>query len=134
MSRKSLVLLVVSTLVFSLAVGVSLSIAERDKGPAEMTLKTEAAKKPAVFPHAKHQEKYDCATCHHYVGDDGKKAPCDDGSDPIQKCETCHNSAIGNEKINNFKKVGHIQCKGCHTKEKANGAPTKCTACHPKKK
>jgi predicted CXXCH cytochrome family protein len=134
MSKKSLVLLIVSTLVLSLAVGVSLSLAERDKGPKEMTLKTEAAKKPALFPHAKHQESKSCETCHHYTDADGKKAPCDDGSDPIQKCETCHNSAFGNEKLNSYKKVAHKLCKGCHTKNKEAGAPTKCAGCHPKKK
>jgi predicted CXXCH cytochrome family protein len=132
MSKKSLVLFVVSTLVLSLAVVVSLSAEERDKGPAELTLQTEAAKKPALFPHAKHQEKNSCDTCHHYVDASGNKAPCDDGSDPIQKCESCHNSSFGNEELNSFKKIAHKLCKGCHTKNKDAGAPTKCAGCHPK--
>ena len=134
MSRKSLVLLIVSTLVLSLAVVVSLSAEERDKGPADITLQTEAAKKPAIFPHAKHQEKNSCETCHHYTDADGKKAPCVDASDPIQKCVTCHNSAIGIEALNSYKKAGHKLCKDCHKKNKEAGAPTKCTGCHPKKK
>ncbi|MDA3972194.1 MAG: hypothetical protein PF442_12670, partial [Desulfobulbaceae bacterium] len=37
-----------------------------DKGPAEMTLTTAAAKKPAPFPHAAHQasDKVACDDCH----------------------------------------------------------------------
>jgi predicted CXXCH cytochrome family protein len=129
MSRKSLVLLVVVTLTLGLAVGVSLAV---EKGAADMTLKTEAAKKPAIFPHGKHQETKSCGVCHH-TEVDGKAVPSEDGSN-IAKCETCHNSDFGNEALNSFKKVAHKLCKGCHTKNKDAGAPTKCTGCHPKKK
>ena len=131
MSRKSLVLLVVITLTLGLAVGVSFAV---DKGAADMTLQTEAAKKPAVFPHAKHQEKNSCGTCHHYLGEDKKPTPCGDDGENIAKCESCHNSAFGNEALNSFKKVAHKLCKDCHKKNKDAGAPTKCAGCHPKKK
>ena len=133
MSRKSLVLLVVITLTMGLAFGVSFA-KDVNKGPADITLKTEAAKKPAQFPHAKHQETKSCGTCHHYIGDDKKATPCGDDGENIAKCESCHNSAFGNEKLNSFKKVAHKLCKGCHTKNKDKGAPTKCGGCHPKKK
>ena len=47
-----------------------------DNGPAEMVLQAEKDKakkpKPAVFPHAKHQEIATCADCHHSA-QDGKK-------------------------------------------------------------
>ena len=132
MSKKSLVLLVAVTLTLGLAFGVSFAT-DADKGPADMTLQTEAAKKPAIFPHAKHQEKNSCGTCHHYV-DGGNAVACGDDGENIGKCESCHNSAFGNEELNSFKKVAHKQCKGCHTKMKDAGAPTKCTGCHPKKK
>jgi len=32
--------------------------------PIEIILKTSTAKKPAVFPHAKHQVKNECDACH----------------------------------------------------------------------
>jgi predicted CXXCH cytochrome family protein len=136
MSKKSLVLLVVSALTLSLALAVSVSFAEQDKGPAEITLNADSKSekpKPALFPHAKHQEKNSCDTCHHYVDEAGNQAPCDDGSDPIAKCDTCHNADFANEKLRTWKDIGHGLCKACHTKMKADGAPTKCGACHPKK-
>ncbi|GAB4334775.1 MAG: cytochrome c3 family protein [Desulfobulbaceae bacterium] len=80
-----------------------MGVAADDKGPAEITLQTEAAKKPALFPHAAHQEKIECDKCH---------------KDP--------NYAAGAW----TKDAGHKLCKDCH---KANGAPTKCGTCHPKK-
>lgn len=81
------------------------TMASDDKGPAEITLKTEKGKKPAQFPHAAHQERG-------------------------VECDKCHKDA-------NFaagawtKDAGHGLCKDCH---KAEGAPTKCSTCHPKKK
>ena len=131
MSKRNIVSIVVAVLVMSLAV-VATSIA-RDKGPAEMTLQTADAKKPANFPHAKHQEKYGCDTCHHYMDAEGNQAPCTGDDDPIQKCESCHNKDFKDVKLNSFKNAAHAQCKECHKKEGGN-APTKCTGCHPKKK
>ena len=137
MSRKSLILLVVAAFVMSLGLGVSMSLA--DNGPAEITLNPDnrdAAKKgkPAVFPHAKHQEKFKCGDCHHYQDDAGARTACmDDSLDKIAKCDTCHNADFANEKLRKWKDIGHGLCKDCHKKMKADGAPSKCTACHPKK-
>jgi predicted CXXCH cytochrome family protein len=128
MSKKSLVLLVVAAFVMSLGLGVGISLA--DNGPAEITLNADG-KKPAVFPHAKHQEKNDCATCHHKSAD-GKQVPIAEG-DAVAKCDTCHNADFANEKLRKWKDIGHGLCKDCHTKMKAEGAPTKCGGCHPKK-
>jgi predicted CXXCH cytochrome family protein len=72
----------------------------QDKGPAEIILKTADGKKPATFPHAKHQEKQECDKCH---------------KDP--------NFTKGAW----TKDSGHALCKECH---KANGADTKCGTCH----
>jgi predicted CXXCH cytochrome family protein len=136
MSKKSLILLVVTAFVMSLGLGVSMSLA--DKGPADITLNADnrdAAEKgkPAVFPHAKHQEKNDCGTCHHY-GDVGARTACtDDTLGEIKKCDECHNAEFANEKLRKWKDIGHGLCKDCHKKMKAEGAPTKCGACHPKK-
>ena len=43
-------------------------------GPTEMVLKTEQARKPAYFPHKKHQQKYLCGRCHHGKDPSGKLA------------------------------------------------------------
>ena len=133
MSRKSLILLVVTAFVMSLGLGVTMSLA--DNGPADITINadSESAKpKPAQFPHAKHQEKNDCAACHH-IDDGGKQAPLAEGG-AVAKCDSCHNADFANEKLRKWKDIGHGLCKDCHKKMKADGAPTKCTACHPKKK
>jgi predicted CXXCH cytochrome family protein len=140
MSKKSLILLVVTAFVMSMGLGVTMSLADDTKGDAEITLNPDnrdAAKKgkPAVFPHAKHQEREKCGTCHHYQDDAGARAACDDDSlDKIAKCDTCHDADFANEKLRKWKDIGHGLCKACHKKMKAEGAPTKCGACHPKKK
>lgn len=128
MSKKSLVMLIVAVFVMSLGLGVTMSLA--DNGPADITLNADG-KKPATFPHAAHQAKNDCATCHH-KDDGGKQAPIAEG-DAVAKCDTCHNADFANEKLRTFKDVGHGLCKTCHTKMKDAGAPTKCTGCHVKK-
>ena len=78
-----------------------MTMAADDKGPAEITLKTAAGTKPALFPHAKHQAKQECDKCH---------------KDPnfLKGAWT--------------KDAGHALCKECH---KANGGDTKCGTCHP---
>ncbi len=78
-----------------------------DKGPAEMTLKTAAGKKPAVFPHAKHQ------------------------ANPDISCDACHKD-LDVKKMATDKNYAHKEgCKACH---KAKGAGTGCKTCHPAKK
>ena len=129
MSKKSLVLLVVAVFTMSLALVASLSFAEGDKGAAEIILNS-GGTKPATFPHAAHQAKNDCATCHHKEAD-GKQAPLAAG-DAVAKCDTCHNADFANEKLRTWKDIGHGLCKDCHTKKKDEGAPTKCGDCHKK--
>ena len=138
MSKKSLILLVVAAFVMSLGLGVTMSLAEADKkGPADITINADSKSekpKPAQFPHAAHQERMDCGTCHHYQDDAGARVPCvDDSLDKIAKCDTCHNAEFANEKLRKWKDIGHGLCKDCHKKMKEDGAPTKCSACHPKK-
>ncbi|OIP46589.1 MAG: hypothetical protein AUK28_07055 [Desulfobacterales bacterium CG2_30_60_27] len=104
-------------------------------GPETITLQTAAAKKPAVFPHKKHQDMgIKCAQCHHIAGADGKQAPLPEGQAPA-KCETCHNDKMANAKLNSFMLIGHERCKGCHKAgfNGKNGPTTKCDGCHPKK-
>lgn len=139
MNKKLLIFATAFAFVFSLAISGGVAKADEDKGPAdedkgpaEMVLQTGNAKKPANFSHVKHQENYKCAECHHSKTDDGKKGEYKAGAQA--KCVTCHNKDDMPDKLklNNFKGVGHAQCKGCHKKEQKG--PSKCTGCHPKKK
>jgi hypothetical protein len=127
--KKTVLLATAFAFAFSMAVTAGISLAE-DKGPAEMTLTTEAGKKPAVFNHAKHQATFECAECHHTKTADGKQGPFDAAN--IGKCESCHNASMTDPKLASFKEVAHTNCKGCH-KDKGEPAPTKCDGCHPKK-
>lgn len=113
-----------------------MSFANADKGPAELTLQAtiDAAKKakPALFPHAKHQEKLTCADCHHSKGADGKQVAYTEGM-KIEKCESCHNKSAGMpKKLSTFKDAAHTNCKGCH--KATDKKLAKCGVCHPKKK
>lgn len=135
MSKKSLVLLVISTFALSLVLAVSTSFA---KGPAEITLNPDG-KKPVMFPHAEHQKNEKiggCAACHH-TNVDGKRTPVEGDNvseDGSAKCDNCHKEGFANEKLSKWKDIGHGLCKDCHNKMKADGAPTKCDACHSIKK
>ena len=133
MSKKLVLCAAAVTFVFSLTLA-SVSFAT-DAGPADMTLQTEKAKKPATFPHKKHQDTIGCGDCHHGQSDDGKQTPYAEGM-AIAKCDSCHNDTMANAKLNNFMKAAHANCKDCHKKmsEEGKNAPTKCTGCHPKKK
>lgn len=128
MIKKSIIISI--ALVFVVGGFLAGNALAADKGPAEMTLKTAAGKKPAHFPHAKHQEKLGCGDCHHGAAD-GKQVAYVDGQE-IHKCEHCHNGEMANPKLKNFKGAAHANCKGCHQKHK-DVAPTKCNGCHPKK-
>ena len=131
MSKKLLVLLAAITLTMSFALKISKSAASDDnKGPEEMVLNSEG-KKPAKFPHAAHQKKLsDCGTCHHKEVDGKRVALGSDELAMIAKCDSCHNADFPNEKLRQWKDIGHGQCKDCHNKMKDEGAPTKCTDCH----
>jgi len=131
-------LLICSLAVAFLCVG---GISFADNGPAEMMLQAEKDKakkpKPAVFPHAKHQEIAKCGDCHHSAKD-GKQVAYVDGQE-IGKCESCHYKGSGMPKgIETYKAAAHKNCKDCHKKsaeenpdlaEKFKG----CMPCHPKK-
>ena len=54
----------------------SLSI-KSERGPAVIKLQTARAKKPALFPHLKHQEMWDCEVCHHGMDAEGKQTMFD---------------------------------------------------------
>ena len=130
MIKKSVICTAALAFVFSFAVAGGVSHA--NNGPAEIVLKTADAKKPAAFPHKKHQEMMKCAECHHTMTADGKKGPYVAGQE--KACPTCHDGKqIKDHKVATFKNAAHQRCKGCH-KEGLNGkkGPTKCSACHKK--
>ena len=130
--KKIIICATAFALVFGFAFA-SNSIAS-DKGPEVMILKTAKAKKPATFPHKKHQDMMECKECHHTMNADGTQGPYVAGQE--HKCETCHDGKkIKNKKVSKFMKAAHKKCKGCH-KAGYNGkkGPKKCPACHVKKK
>jgi len=145
---KKIIILGVAVAFFCTTGLVSMTMAEEDKGPADITLVTEgsAKPKPALFPHAKHQETIKCGDCHHGQDADGKQTAYTEGM-KADKCATCHNAEVGaanaeasadkKHVLNSFKNAAHANCKGCHKgnedKELAKKL-AKCTTCHPKKK
>lgn len=136
MIKKTVVL--ASALAF-LVGGAVLANAEADKGPADITINADG-KKPATFPHAKHQEAIKCGECHHGKDDAGKKVDYADGQ-KIEKCAACHTGDMLKDKVKGstaIQRAGHGNCKACHD-EQAKADPAKkdlkkCSTCHPKKK
>ncbi|MBU0945650.1 MAG: cytochrome c family protein [Proteobacteria bacterium] len=134
--RKISTFAVATAMVFGLCF-TGAAIAEVDKGGADLILEStiDPAKKakPAVFPHAKHQETLTCADCHHGQDAEGKQVAYTDDM-KIEKCESCHNKAAGMpDKLKTFKDAGHANCKGCHKENAPEVDKKKCEACHPKK-
>jgi predicted CXXCH cytochrome family protein len=119
-SLKAVVISIVALFIAGNASGVEVSI-----GPADITLQTEAARKPADFPHRQHQEAYACTACHH----------AKDEIMVIDKCASCHTKDISNPDVNSYKKAAHKLCKDCHKEVNKAGkeAPIKCSGCHAKK-
>lgn len=89
--------------------GVGIS-EEEDKGPAEITMEVPNSEKPkpAVFPHAKHQETIECDTCHKSEFYKPGAWTKDDGHG---LCQECHKSVEDAEKAKELKK-----CTTCHPK------------------
>ncbi len=132
MSKKLLITFTALFFISGLLVISNPSVAsEIDKGPEEMVIQTASAKKPAKFPHRKHQESFECKDCHHAKTDDGIKYSYFEGME-VKKCITCHNKDdMTNPKLNSFKLAAHGLCKECH-KQNKDSAPTKCSGCHIK--
>jgi hypothetical protein len=109
----------------------------------------EHTKSLATFSHTKHTTDYKaaCSECHH--DDKGQPLKALKAGDDVKKCFECHNKpgelkgkkAKGlskEEKRQYHANAVHDNCRGCHRlynkENKTKAAPTKCTACHPKKK
>lgn len=99
----------------------------QDKGPAEIEMKSERGIKPATFPHAQHQEKFDCAECHHGKDAEGNQVAYEEGME-IKNCASCHNKDEMSGELASLMGAGHKNCKECH-KEKAKDKLS-CSTCH----
>ena len=139
--RRLLITLLCLLTIFSASAFTS-NAEDTGSGPKEIILQSTidpfdpANPRKAFFPHALHQEKYYCSTCHDTTDKDGKQIPYEDGM-KIQKCESCHNkSAIYKgmpETLVPLKEVAHLRCKGCHRQMKKEGkttGPITCKGCH----
>jgi predicted CXXCH cytochrome family protein len=117
---KLIIIVFAAFFIAASAYGVEVSI-----GPADITLQTEAARKPSAFPHRQHQDSYACTACHH----------AKDEVMVIDKCASCHNKEISNPDVNSYKKAAHKLCKDCHkvVNKEGSEAPIKCSGCHVKK-
>ena len=102
-------------------------------GRAVIKMPTSRKRKVALFPHRKHQERFECANCHHGMDNEGKQIPYNEGME-IQHCVTCHNSKMKNKYLNSLMQAAHARCKGCHRKivaESGTAGPIeKCIGCH----
>jgi nitrate/TMAO reductase-like tetraheme cytochrome c subunit len=137
MVKKALITAAAAAFIFS---GIASLSYAADAGPAEITLVTANSQKPkpAVFPHKAHQDRMQCAECHHGMAD-GKQVPYTEGQE-IGKCESCHNSEklagklAGKEKLDTFKGAAHTNCLGCHkevaAKDEAKKELKSCKTCH----
>ncbi len=132
MLKESMKCTVIAAVVFCFAMLAAGTSIAANAGPEDITMQTAEAKKPAKFPHKKHQATIKCEDCHHTMDAAGKKGPYVAGQE--KKCETCHNKDFKNPELNSLKGAGHMNCKECHKEmEKAGkNAPTKCTGCHTK--
>ncbi|MDX2495373.1 MAG: cytochrome c3 family protein [Desulfuromusa sp.] len=105
--KKLMILLAATILVSSIA---TIGVAET-KGPEEIKFTPKMG--TVTFNHSVHQNRTDCATCHH-TGD-------------YAQCKSCHGV---DPKAPKAKNAYHKTCKDCH-KELKKG-PTKCKECHIK--
>jgi len=136
---KRLLCIIAITMITWVYTGPAMS---SDAGPAEMKLVSSDSTKmpPAVFPHEKHQQAFECSECHHGM-QDGKQIPYEEGME-IKKCESCHNGdvlagkKIGRNELDTFKGAGHQSCQECHKDVAKKDASKKklrsCKTCHQK--
>jgi cytochrome c553 len=105
----------------ALVVAVVFAFGSAIAAPPEKIVLKEIKKTKAVvaFGHKAHGEKVTkCAECHHK-----------DAAGKEQKCSKCHGDKTEGKKVT-LKESFHMQCKGCHQKEKKG--PVKCDECHKK--
>ena len=85
-----------------------------------------------VFRHAKHGEKFECASCHH---ESKAEKPL---ASPRQKCSDCHTDPPTPPMTSTLRNAMHDTeartgtCFDCHNAEAVKGVevPTRCADCH----
>ena len=118
--------LVTLLMIVSFVVGGALIAFAQDKGPAVIELTAKKMGNTVItFPHADHQSRAECITCHHKGTDNPEK----------MKCSSCHGV---DKSVPKLKKAYHSKkkspCVTCHKAEKGKSkAPQKCKDCHKKK-
>ncbi|OGL43617.1 MAG: hypothetical protein A2149_06275 [Candidatus Schekmanbacteria bacterium RBG_16_38_11] len=135
--QKKIFSLVVAAF-FGLAFLAAWGITNASENPESITIKDIQDKKPpVVFPHKKHNsaegQNLKCAECHHTTKE---------GEQP-KSCASCHDkekddgkkiALKGNPPTSATKGMFHVECIGCHKKNKEKNAnskaPTMCNGCH----
>ena len=133
--QKKIFSLVV-TVFFGLALFAAWGVSNAVENPDSITIKIIQDKKsPVVFPHKKHNSpegaNLKCVECHHKDADKPKS------------CGSCHDkdkddgkkiALKGNPPTSATKGMFHVECIGCHKKNKEKNAnskaPTMCNGCH----
>jgi hypothetical protein len=124
-------------IVMAIAAGAAVVVAVEPLQAPEKQI-TIKGKKPARFPHATHLNMgLKCGVCHH--DSDHKPLSVDaiaSLGDPTKlRCVSCHNSDHADKDLRKAKDVFHARCKTCHKAGyEGKKGPTKCNACHLKKK
>lgn len=108
-----------------------------DTGREVFTIQTSGGegKKPLKpFSHKKHQDIMECGECHHKIIDDGEPVPIK-STDPVERCEACHNEHMENPTWDDTKEFFHGKCRVCHQKGggKVKGTCNECHIPKPKK-
>ena len=104
---------------------------QEDMAAVDNSVFENARRSPVRFMHDAHNETAgieECYECHH-VYEDGKLVA--DESSEDQSCSDCHEIASKDNQPG-LMKAFHINCKGCHQKEKAG--PVMCGECHKKER
>lgn len=149
MKNRSMGLVVIIALMAGLFLVAAVYAGTKMPAKMEIYAPYKHKKSPVMFDHLKHQKEYKiaCGECHH--DDKGKPLTNLKEGDDVKRCYDCHKKpgelkgkkAKGltkEEKLAYHANALHENCVGCHKKydkeNKTKKAPTKCTACHPKKK
>ncbi|MCF6291470.1 MAG: cytochrome c family protein [Desulfobacterales bacterium] len=133
-------IIVVLSTAFAVGMGGTMAMAAATEGLQAPTVEIIIeGRKPARFDHQTHLalEGVTCGQCHHDAGHQPLSEEVIGAMANARQlaCVSCHNQDFANEKLRKVKDAFHRRCKGCHKTGVAEiKGPTKCKACHLKKK
>jgi len=125
--KKSAVVILASVLICAV-VFVS-AHSQEDMAFVDNSVFTNPERTASVFKHDEHNEMAaieECNECHHLY-EDGQLV--EDESSEDQSCSECHSIEATDDQPA-LMKAFHLNCKGCHVKEKKG--PVMCGECHVK--